>query len=248
MRHKIVEIFAQSWDCYKRIWPQIMAAALLLSFFQWAVTASIQIPVLDEPLLDADRDAEFLWPKICYIIGVMILKFFIFLISSGIIDDLLKVAIIRLYFTRDLGFWSAISAGLEDYGRGIKVSFITGLLIFGGFLAFVVPGFIFLFRFMFSVYAAVIDKLSLSDAIAASNRLVKNDQSNALLFIVCVIGIHIVGSMVLAPLNHLNPAPETGAIYHVPVAAIIHRCTFESVTFIACLIYYLKLKSETQMN
>lgn len=67
----------------------------------------------------------------------------------------------------------ALKAGSAAWGRTVKTTFITGILVGLSFLLFIVPSFVFGTRFMLAVPATVIDGLDGKEARAKSTEIVR---------------------------------------------------------------------------
>jgi hypothetical protein len=140
--------------------------------------------------------ATFLWSDIFVFVSkipiiIIILGIVLIVLMSMIIEALVQVALI--YAVKD----SQENIGvIESYRRGwhkilpyLWVTFLTALIVMGGFVLFIIPGFLFAFWFGFSVYVLVSENLTGMDALLKSRDYMKGKFGSVAwrLFVVGVI-------------------------------------------------------------
>ena len=160
--------------------------------------------------------AAFLWSAIFVFVFkipiiIIILGTILIVLMSIIMEALVQIALI--YAIKDSQ--ENISV-VESYRRGwhkilpyLWVTFLTALIVMGGFVLFIIPGIIFAFWFGFSVYVLVSENLSGMDALLKSRDYLKGKIGSVAwrLFIVGVIFL-IISFIV----NLIFAIPGIGAV------------------------------------
>lgn len=121
-------------------------------------------------------------------------------IESWIFGALVQVAIVTFTITCYRKRKTKISDRLKDYKMVLKLivgNFLTGIIIFLGFLALIVPGIVFAVRLQFTGFLIIENHLGPIEAIKKSWGLTKNNFFTLLGFGIITLLINIFGLLLL---------------------------------------------------
>ena len=152
------EILSAAFDLYGRYWrtliPLVAVVVVPLTILQYALNDVLwgDVRIREEEILTLEEAGE-LWERAAGSMLLGAITVFITLILVGAVAWSTAGALVG----REPDLGEAYRFGAARMWSVLLVSVLTGLAVAGGFILFVIPGFIFLTRFAVSVPALVIE-------------------------------------------------------------------------------------------
>lgn len=225
---------AQPWDVGSAVsygwakFQQNMAQMILasLAIFAGAVVIGLLYLFAIVPLSSADSDynprtGEYTyddgWPFLLtfLIMAVVGVLFFVYaqVIGAGLIREAIGV-------TEGRPFTTAGVFKFENIGNVIVTSLLVGAGTFVGYLLCIIPGIIFAFLSMYSLFFVVDKNMSPVDAIKASIDLTKNNVGSAIIWYLVAVVIIFVGEL----------ACFVGLLVAIPVVLVGSAFTYKKLS------------------
>lgn len=108
---------------------------------------------------------------------------------------------------------------VAGFGRYFLTALLYGLIVFGGFLLLVVPGFIWAMQFAFALFLTVEHGREPVEALKESSRLTRGHRWELFLFSLALAGINLVGAMLVG----------LGLIFTVPLSVLAMTYVYRRV-------------------
>jgi len=130
------------------------------------------------------------------------------IVNMGLIQISIKFAQKEKVAIRDLFYTKSIFTF-------VVASFLTGIIVFAGFILLIIPGIYLAIRLQFSTYLIVDKKLGIMDSIKTSWRITRGHTWNLFLFGLLLLLLNILGAIALI-IGLIVTIPTTGiATAHV---------------------------------
>lgn len=181
------EAIKQGYEAVKKNFFFILKILVVLAF-TYTVPNSIQQSVADNG-------------NLFIVLGILI-WIFNMIINMGLIQISIKFAQKEKVVLRDLFYTKSIFTF-------VITSFLTGIIVFAGFILLIIPGIYFAIRLQFSTYLVVDKKLGIMDSIKTSWRITKGHTWNLFLFGLLLFLLNILGIVALV-IGLIVTLPTTG--------------------------------------
>jgi hypothetical protein len=228
------EILRHAFELYGQHWKNLFAMVAVVMIPLAIGQALITDLWLDESLTREEiRDGVEVVVDGAFLAGIA--ASLVFLLFSVLGYTALQGAITRAaagtFLGRDMDIGESLRFGLSRFWSILLVGVLTGLAVLGGFLLFIVPGFIFLTRFWVGVPALVIEDRRGREALKRSWNLVKG-RSWPVFGTIVVVGI---GTSLLSGL--LTQLFGDSAVAQAIGGAIASIITTPYLALVSVLIY-----------
>ncbi|MEV5000470.1 hypothetical protein [Nocardioides sp. LML1-1-1.1] len=207
------------WEKFQRNMSQMIIAALAIFaafvvfslLYVFAIIPASSSDGCSVNYTTGDLDCDDGWPFLLTfaIVAVLGVVFFIFaqVIGAGLIREALGV-------TEGRAFTTAGVFKFENIGNVVVTSLLVGAGTFVGYLLCIIPGIIFAFLSMYSLFFVVDRNLAPVEAIKASIELVRNNLGPALIWYLVAIVIVFIGELLcLVGLLAAIPVALLGSAY-----------------------------------
>ena len=164
-----------------------------------------------------DLDCDDGWPFLLTFLVVAVLGVVFFIAAQVIGAGLIREA---LGVTEGRPFTAAGVFKFENIGNVVVTSLLVGAGTFVGYLLCFIPGIIFAFLSMYSLFFVVDKKLAPVDAIKASIDLVRNNLGSALIWYLVAVVIIFVGELLCF----------VGLLAAIPVALVGTAYTYKKLS------------------
>ncbi len=169
------EAIRQGYEAVKKNFFLILKILVMLAFV-YTIPNAVQKSVADNG-------------NLFIVIGILIWILNI-IVNMGLIQISIKLAQQEKVVIRDIFYTKSILTF-------VVASFLTGIIVFAGFILLIIPGIYFAIRLQFSTYLIVDKKLGIMDSIKTSWRITKGHTWNLFLFGLLLFLLNILGAIAL---------------------------------------------------
>jgi hypothetical protein len=154
------------------------------------------------------------------------------IVLGSLITGALTYGVFQQMRGRPVGIGACISVGIQRLLPVLAVALVTGILIFLGFLALIVPGIILLCMWWLAVPAAVIENVGVGEAMRRSMTLTEGHRMTVFLIFLVIFAISIgVGMIFVLVMAIAGPTGIVIAGYIVTVAFTAWRSVANAVAY-----------------